>query len=58
MPQPQRAGGAPQLKTGSITREGAYDPKWGTQSDEWLTPSLRCNAVWFAGDFHADNGAT
>ena len=58
MPQPQRADGAPRIKTGSITREGAYDPDWGTQSEEWLTPSLRCNAIWFAGDFHADNGAT
>ena len=50
MPQPQRADGAPRIKTGSITREGAYDPDWGTQSEEWLTPSLRCNAIWFAGD--------
>ena len=58
MPQPQRADGAPRIKTGSITREGAYDPDWGTQSEEWLTPSLRCNAIWFAGDFHGDNGAT
>ena len=58
MPQPQRADGAPRIKTGSITREGAYDPDWGTQSEEWLTPSLSCNAIWFAGDFHGDNGAT
>jgi ectoine hydroxylase-related dioxygenase (phytanoyl-CoA dioxygenase family) len=59
MPPPQRASShAPRIKTGSITREGAYEPGWASESDAWITPSLRCNAIWFAGDFHAKNGAT
>ena len=58
MPPPQRVGSKPRIKTGSITREGAYAPKWSMESDEFIMPSFRCNAIWMASDFHAENGAT
>lgn len=57
-PPPVRKDRSPRVPVGSITRPGAYESTWHPEPphDDFISPSVRCTAIWMATDFTPDNG--
>ena len=59
MPPPvHRNDATPRILSGSVDREMAHTTEWQSESPEFITPSVRCTAIWPITDLTADNGAT
>jgi hypothetical protein len=57
-PPPTRHDRPVRVPTGSISRPGAYDSTWHPEPpyENFISPSVRCTAIWMATDFTPDNG--
>lgn len=57
-PPPARHDRPVRVPTGSISRPGAYEPTWHPEPPhgDFISPSVRCTAIWMATDFTPDNG--
>jgi hypothetical protein len=58
-PPPARKSRRVRVPTGSITRPGAFEATWHPEPphEDYISPSVRCTAIWMVTDFTPDNGA-